>query len=242
MFAPKSRFVAESLAAQVERVVELTQELTTEHVGAFDQGIGVSEDCLSSQKIYDLLMGGANQRDREHLMSCLTCRENLSLLSQVRLEPRPDFIVKTLEQARSESNRKVAKHQPMETGFPIPAILARETRTVRVDPRSTNQLTIVFDVIPGFAAALLKDVDLLSFKVEGALRKPTSVTVELVDVDDDNEPDSLRVRIDGAMLAPRVLKSLLNHQRVIDTVRLRARFLQGKRREFAGQANLEFHE
>jgi hypothetical protein len=97
-------------------------------------------------------------------------------------------------------------------------------------------------VIPGFAAALLKDVDLSSFKVEGALRKPASVTVELVDVDDDNEPDSLRVRIDGAMLAPRVLKSLLNHQRVIDTVRLRARFLQGKRREFAGQANLEFYE
>jgi hypothetical protein len=230
------------MATQVERVVELTRELTSDCSGAFDQGIGVGEDCLSSQKFYDLLMGGANERDREHLMSCLTCRENLSLLSQVRLEPRPDFVVRALRQARNDSNKAESTREPLETGFPIPAILARESSTVRVDPRSTKDLTLVFDVIPGFAAALLKDVDLTSFRVEGAVRKAASVKAVLVDVDDDNKPDSLRVTIDGATLAPRILKSILNHQRVIDTIRLRARFSDRGRREFAGQANLEFHE
>src|ERR1700687_5759177 len=213
--------------AQIERVVELTEELAEEHVGVFDQSIGISEDCLSSQKFYDLLMGGATQEDREHLMSCLTCRENLALLSQVRLEPRPDFVAQALQHARYEAKAGVSMREPAETDLPVPAILGLQDRNVHVDPKSGRKFTLVFDVIPGFAADLLKYVDLDSFKVEGALQKPASVIVELVDVDRDNQPDSLRVKIDGATLAPRVLKSILNHQRVIDTVRLRGRFLRG---------------
>jgi hypothetical protein len=242
MSGGKAGHKADVSSARVERVVELTKELAEDRIGAFDQAIGVSEDCLSAQKFYDLLMGGATQEDREHLMSCLTCRENLALLSQVRLEPRPDFIARALQHARNEGKAGATMREPVETDLPVPAILAVRDRNVHVDPKSGKEFTLVFDVIPGFAADLLKYVDLDSFKVEGALQKPASVIVELMDVDRDNQPDSLRVKISGARLAPRILKSILNHQRVIDTVRLRGRFLRGPRWEFAGQANLEFHE
>jgi hypothetical protein len=242
MSVTKAGHKSDLMSAMVERVVGLTEALAQNRPGAFDQGIGVSEDCLSSQKFYELLMGGATQEDRKHLMSCFTCRENLALLSQVRLQSRPDFIAQVLENARNKARQGVTVRELADTRLPAPAILACEDSNVGVDPKSKKKIKIVFDLIPGFPADLLKDVDLNSFKIEGALQKPTSLTAELVDFDRDERPDSVRVEIGGASLAPSVLKSILNHQRVIDTVRLRGRFSKGPRRGFAAQANLQFYE
>ena len=221
------------------RIIELADALTHERQSVFDRSIGVDENCLSPRKIIKVLMGGATNEDRAHLLACSTCLENVTHSAAVNLESGPHFVAQSLKKATGIQPQKVLFAQ-VKKERPLPAIIGLESHIFHITDPVAKDLTLTCDLVPAFDPELLRKLNVESLHVDGAIITKREPIVNWVDSNNDGKTDFLRITFKDARLARRVRDGIAHRQRVIDTIYLHGRFKDERREGFVGQASIEF--
>lgn len=204
----------------------------------FDRPMGIGADCLSARKTVKILKRGVTEEDLKHLLSCPACRENVSRLECLNLEPDPEFVAQALKHVETPHER-IAAHSLTKASSVLPAILGLESHVFPVVATNANDLILSFALLPGFDRELLSDIDPKSLRLDGAIvAKERSISD--VDINRDGKPDYVRVTFADGRLARRVRDGLAHHRRVIDDIRIRGSFQGGRHKGFVGNASLEF--
>lgn len=216
----------------VSRIVEIAESIAPE-VSVFDASLGVDDQCLSAEKLVQLLHQGVHGEDAAHLMSCSTCAENVRNLQSVSLKSGRDFVGNALKRKASE---RVA---PFKEEF-LPAILAISENMIGVAAEEgRDSLAFTCGLFP--LNSNLDEIDVSSFQATGAIVSQGIPTVEFVDLNEDGRTDFIRLTFAKGHLATRVQEAIRSHQNVVDTVRIDGNILHQKgNKRLVGQARIEF--
>ena len=236
----------------LERILDAARKLSRDQLSIFERPLGTGEECLSARQLVGYLQAGAPQEEIGHLVRCSVCRESLAGLAGVHLESGREFVVNALRIVGQQNTKRNILKKGLEIiksidigeifrgPRPLPAFIALKDTVLQVSDPLATDLTLSCDLIPTIGLNLLGKIKRDSLRVEGALLAKKIYVAEPIDLDQDGQPDLLRITFTGGHLASRVRKAIQQRQSVVDTICLKGQFEGLGKQSFLATARLEF--
>jgi hypothetical protein len=198
--------------------------------------LGVSPECFSAEDLVQAFYEGVTNKHATHLKACKTCAENVSAFVATMAGEQKDVVSAALRGVQPEGEKA-----PRFIPDVVPAIIAMKSNRINV-LRKPAAVTFVCDVIPLGLEGLLS-IDASSCKATGALVSTDAPRAELVDSNNDGQPDFVRLSFSGLGLGKSIASAIHKNQSVVDTVQITGTLSGGSHTSrFAGQMQVELQQ